>query len=112
MNEERRQATTIEERAAVRQEKKNHIEAIMADRAVSGRTNRAAEEHSKVPSVDGINQLLKITMDGMDQAKFRCPRNLASSAEFEIVLQASTPHGRHHLSWPFRSQLHHGHRPG
>ena len=36
-----------------------------------------------MPSVDGINQLLKITIDGMDQAKFRCPRNLASSAEFE-----------------------------
>ena len=83
IDEERRQATTIEERAAVRQEKKNHIDAIMADRAVSGRTNRAAEEHSKVPSVDGVNQLLKITIDGMDQAKFQCPWNLASSAEFD-----------------------------
>ena len=28
------------------------------------------------------NQALKITIDGMDQAKFRCPRNLASNAEF------------------------------
>ena len=36
-----------------------------------------------MPTVDGINQLLKITIDGMDQAKFRCPRNLASSAEFD-----------------------------
>ena len=36
-----------------------------------------------MPSVDGDNQLLKITIDGMDQAKFRCPRNLASSAEFD-----------------------------
>ena len=50
IDEERRQATTAEERAAVAQEKKNHIKAIMADRAVSVRTNRAAEEHSKVPS--------------------------------------------------------------
>ena len=76
IDEERRQATTVEERAAVSQEKKNHIQAIMADRAVSVRTNRVAEEHSKVPSVDGINQLLKITIDGMDQAKFRCPPGL------------------------------------
>ena len=36
-----------------------------------------------MPSVDGINQLLKITIDGMDQAKFRCPRNFALSAELE-----------------------------
>jgi hypothetical protein len=83
IDEERLQVTTAEERAAVAQEKKNHINAIMADRAISVRTNRAAEEHSKVPSIDGDNQLLKITIDGMDQAKFRCPRNLASSAEFD-----------------------------
>ena len=73
IDEERRQATMIEERAAVRQERKNHIDAIMSDRAVSGRTNRAAGEYSKVPSVDGVNQLLKITIDGMDQAIFQCP---------------------------------------
>ena len=59
----------------------------MANRAVSGRTNRAAEELSKVPSVDGINQLLKITIDGMDQAEFRCPRNFAFSAEFEACFR-------------------------
>ena len=79
----RRQATTAEERAVVAQEKKNHVKAIMADHAVSVRTNRAAEEHSKEPSVDGVNQLLNITIDGMDQAKFQCPWSLASSAEFE-----------------------------
>eukprot|EP00974_Lingulodinium_polyedra_P028740 2767812-Lingulodinium_polyedra.AAC.1 len=59
----------------------------MAGRTVSVRTNRVAEEHSKTPSVDGVNQLLKITIDGMDQAKFRCPRNLASSAEFEACFR-------------------------
>ena len=36
-----------------------------------------------MPSVDGINQSLNITIDGMDQAKFRCPRNFAFSDEFE-----------------------------
>ena len=75
-DEERLQAATAEERAAVTQEKKNHIKSIMADRTVSVRTNRAAEEHSKVPSVGGDNQLLKITIDGMGQAKFRCPPEL------------------------------------
>ena len=83
IDEERLQATTAQERAAVAQEKNNHIKAIMADRTVSGRTTRAAEAHAQVPSVDGDNQLLTITINGMDQAKFRCPRNLASSAEFD-----------------------------
>ena len=105
IDEERRQATTVEERAAVSQEKKNHIQAIMADRAVSVRTNRAAEEHAKVPSVDGDNQLLKITIDGMDQAKFRCPRNLASSAEFDscfrpqLHMVGTICHGHVASSW-------------
>ena len=55
----------------------------MADCTVSVSANRAAAEHAQVPSVDGDNQLLKITINGMDQAKFRCPRNLAVSAEFD-----------------------------
>ena len=76
IDEERLQATTAQERAAVAHEKKNHSKAIMADRAISVRTNRAAEEHSKVPSVDDDNQLLKITIDGMGQAKLRCPPEL------------------------------------
>ena len=59
----------------------------MADHAASVRTNRAAEEHSKEPSVDGVNQLLKITIDGMDQAIFQCPWNLASSAELDSCLR-------------------------
>ena len=110
IDEERCQATKAEERAAIANKKKKHIEAIMADRAVSVRTNRAVEEHSQLPSVDGLNQLLKITIDGMDQAKFRCPRNLASSAEFEACFRpqlhmvGTICHGH------FRSPLHH--RPG
>ena len=38
---------------------------------------------SKVKTVDGYGLMGKITIDGMDQSKFRCPRNLASSSEFE-----------------------------
>ena len=44
IDEERRE-TTAEERAVVAQEKKSHVKAIMADHAVSVRTNHAAEEH-------------------------------------------------------------------
>ena len=34
-----------------------------------------SEEAVANPTTDGHQQLLKITIDGMDQSKFRCPRN-------------------------------------
>jgi hypothetical protein len=87
IDQERVQATTTDERAAVAQEKKDHIRNVMADRVVSVRANRTAEQDAKQPTCDGIGQVLKITIDGMDQAKFRCPRNLASSAEFDACFR-------------------------
>ena len=56
---------------------------VMEDRTVSVRGNRAAEECAKHPSIDGLGQELKMTIDGMDQAKFKVPRNTASSADLE-----------------------------
>ena len=55
----------------------------MEDRTVSVRGNRVAEECAKHPSIDGLGQELKMTIDGMDQAKFKVPRNTASSADLE-----------------------------
>lgn len=60
-----------------------HICEVMNDRQVSIRGNRIAEADALAMKYDGFGQILKITIDGMDQAKFKCPRNLASSAEFE-----------------------------
>ena len=58
------------------------MDEIAADRKVNVRGNLMAEKDAQSPSSDGVEQVLKITIDGMDQAKFRCPRNLASSAGF------------------------------
>ena len=62
---------------------KTHVKEVMEDRTVSVRGNRVAEECAKHPSIDGLGQELKMTIDGMDQAKFKVPRNTASSAELE-----------------------------
>ena len=83
LDEERLQATTVEEKARCSREKKKHIDQVKADREVHMRGCRLSEDAAENPSVDGQNQALKITIDGMDQAKFRCPRNLASNAEFD-----------------------------
>ena len=52
-------------------------------RAVGKRSEMASEDAARNPSKDGIDQVLKITIDGMDQAKFKCPRNIAASKAFE-----------------------------
>ena len=87
IDQERVQATNLQEQADVVDTKARHIKEVMADRDVSVRGNRIAEKDAREASVDGIGQLMKITIDGMDQAKFRCPRNLASSAEFDACFR-------------------------
>ena len=84
-DEERAQATTEEERVTIAQAKRTHIDEVLADRAVVDRAIKISEKDAANPTGDGHNQLLTITIDGMDQAKFRVPRNLASSAEFESL---------------------------
>jgi len=87
LDEERLLAVSTEERAEIARKKKEHIDGVMADRQVSMRANRIAEQDAQRPTVDGVGQLLKLTIDGMDQAKFRCPRNLKSSAEFDSLFR-------------------------
>ena len=81
LDEERLQATSEEEKAQVIAAKQFHIEAVQADRAVNTRGNSISEIHASKPSPDGCDQLLKCTIDGMDQAKYRCPRNLAGPGD-------------------------------
>ena len=82
MDAERINCTTAEEKTELAARKKRHVDEIAADRKVNVRGNLMAEKDAQAPSSDGVEQVLKITIDGMDQAKFRCPRNLASSAGF------------------------------
>ena len=83
--EERVQAADPAAQAVVRDKTKFHIDSVMADRNHSVRGNHIAEHDSRVVSVDGFGLIAKAVVDGMDQAKFRVPRNLASSAEFEAL---------------------------
>ena len=79
----RKSATTPEEKADYEREKQEHLNETTMDREISMRSSLLSEEAARNPNSDGLNQLLKLTLDGMDQAKFRCPRNLQSSGELK-----------------------------
>ena len=53
---------------------------VKADRSHAVRDNHIAERDAKVVSPDGHGSKMVMVIDGMDQAKWQCPRNLASSA--------------------------------
>ena len=76
----RSQVTDQAEKKNLAREKLVHIGEVMADRAVKVRGHVQCEKCANEPSPDGFGQLCGITIDGMDQAKFRVPRNLKSSA--------------------------------
>ena len=46
------------------------------------RGNVLSENDSKKATSDGHGLTGKIVIDGMDQSKFKCPRNLASNSQF------------------------------
>lgn len=95
----RMSAATAEEKAECEREKQEHLNETAMDREISTRSSLLSEEGARNPSPDGLNKLLKITIDGMDQAKFRCPRNLQSSSELKdlwrpkLHLTAAIVHG-------------------
>ena len=73
-------AQTQDEKDALAERHRLHLQEVFADRAVDERNSNISHEscclRSVVPS-----RLIKIDLDGMDQAKFKLPRNLASSHE-------------------------------
>eukprot|EP00973_Karenia_brevis_P077483 10765205-Karenia_brevis.AAC.1 len=69
------QATHEEEKTECAQRKHKHIQDIKAMRAVGVRGNLQSVYDSRAPSPDGLGLVCKIMIDGMDQAKFKCPRN-------------------------------------
>ena len=70
-------------------EKQAHIDCVMADRQVGVRGNHISEIDASRANGDGMGQMVKIAIDGMDQAKFKVPRNLKSSAEFSSLWRPS-----------------------
>ena len=83
LSERRKKATTPEMKAEVQLAHKQHVDKVMADRRIGERGNHRSEMSARYPQSQGEGQVLKITVDGMDQAKFRAPRNLVSSKAFE-----------------------------
>ena len=83
LSEERKKATDPETKDEVTRRHNDHVSKVMADRSVATRGAHLSEEAARKLTGDGANQVLKITVDGMDQAKFRCPRNLCANKDFE-----------------------------
>ena len=74
----RSKAETEEEKQDILASLAWHRDMIFADRASDARLSTSAEESCKLNSSVPY-RVLKIDLDGMDQSKFRCPRNVAST---------------------------------
>ena len=81
----RKNAANPEQKEAQIQMQSDHIEHVMADRKCGERSSMLSENAARHPSADGAGQVLKVTIDGMDQAKFKCPRNLQDSKSFSTL---------------------------
>ena len=79
LDERKKLAVDEAERAQLLEDKDNHVKDIKADRAVGARGQSLSEAAAASPSMDGHQQLLKLVVDGMDQAKFKVPRNITNS---------------------------------
>ncbi|MCP4241526.1 MAG: hypothetical protein GY772_13275, partial [bacterium] len=81
----RKMVSTTEEVHALLAEYRKHLAAQYDDRRTDARISNLAETAiltGEVPFESDLS-ILSICMDGMDQAKFRCPRQLSLSKEFQ-----------------------------
>ena len=84
LGQQRLVAETMEEKTCVADALQAHHQLVFADRTTDSRASALSTASCRPGSA--INgRLLKIDLDGCDQAKFRCPRNLASSKRFEAL---------------------------
>ena len=83
VDEEHKKALSVEARVDVMKRKTQHMSEVLADRSVHVTANKIALQDAKTLSGSGHDRLLKILIDGVDQAKFRCPHNLVGSADLE-----------------------------
>ena len=68
LDQERSQATSQAETADVIHRKKIHLVKVKQDRRLDVRTSFTAEQNAKHLNADGEGQVLKLSIDGMDQA--------------------------------------------
>lgn len=101
LDEERRRAINPEDKQRVVNQKHMHIDSVNTDRAVHVRGNLLAEQDALRPTVDGVNQLLRLSIDGMDQAHYKAARTFAASADLEkrwrptLHVTGVNAHGHH-----------------
>lgn len=70
----------MDERASLQRAQSEHIGNVKAHRTLMSRLASLSEESC---SSDSPQSVLMVSMDGLDQAKTRWPRNLASSKVLE-----------------------------
>ena len=77
----RRDATTVADKAHWAAARADHLSGMIADRRVDTRLKGLARmSFGRGLATEGV---IYLTVDGMDQAKFKAPRNLDSSKEFD-----------------------------
>lgn len=65
---------------------KDHVHAQFMDRAVDDRIASMAEQAARGEvAVESPHSILNFCLDGMDQAKFRIPRNFSLSKDFQML---------------------------
>ena len=84
-SKERKLAKTIAEKENLLEQYEDHINTIMGCRRVESRGNYYSEHSRKLLMGDssGVDCTVKFTIDGIDEYKFSCPRNLQNSKAFE-----------------------------
>ena len=83
------------------------MSSMFCDRRLETRLNALSELSCKEGSGQMCGRVLKIDADGCDQAKFRVPRNLASSKEFEHLWRPQL-HLTGIIAWGVRILFQHG----
>ena len=84
IEERRRKAVDQEDKARLSEELRLHHDENKADRNYTVRCNHVAEQDAKKWNLeDGLDLFGKISLDGMDEAKWQCPLLKESNADFD-----------------------------
>ena len=72
-----------DERAAVMKAQEVHINMVRQYRCAQTRMNHMSEDATKPGRKDNFDEFIKIDIDACDEAKFKCPRNIANAKNLE-----------------------------
>lgn len=86
----RRQATSASDSKIITKAYHEHIREQYYDRTVDQRLCAMSEEAVKgIIPLESERSILSCCIDGMDQAKFRCPRNISMAKDFQALWRPS-----------------------